>query len=75
MSLFTANPAIPDGYSCWIQLFQCLGAKYETTLTPLGDFAILVTTKSQEFFYLKEHDWLKRDEISVKYTGAKPFGA
>ncbi len=35
-------------------LFQSLGAKYEKVLPPLGDFAILGTTKSPEFCNLRE---------------------
>ncbi len=31
------------------RLFQSLGAKYESALPPLVDFAILGTTKSPEF--------------------------
>ncbi len=36
------------------RLFQSLGAKYETVLPPLVDFAILGTTKGPEFCDLRE---------------------
>ncbi len=36
------------------RLFKSLGAKYEKVLPPLVDFAILGTTKSSEFYDLRE---------------------
>ncbi len=36
------------------RLFQSLGAKYEKFISPLVDFVILGTTKSPEFYDLKE---------------------
>ncbi len=40
------------------RLFQSLGAKCEKALPPLVDFAILGTTKSPEFYDLRECDGL-----------------
>ncbi len=37
-----------------VRLFQSLGAKYVKVLPPLVDFAILGTTKSPEFYNLRE---------------------
>ncbi len=39
-------------------LFQSLGAKYETALPPLVDFAILGPTKSPEFCDLMGAGWI-----------------
>jgi len=33
------------------------------------------TTRSLEFSDLKEHDGMKGDRRSIKYTGARPFRA
>ncbi len=53
------------------RLFQSLGAKYEKCLPPLVDFAILGTTKSPEFYDLREQVGLQRDRRLVRYAGAQ----
>ncbi len=57
------------------RLFQSLGAKYEKVLTlpPLVDFAILGTTKSPEFYDIKERVGLWRDRRIFRYAEIWPY--